>query len=169
MNSQSNSNDGWQPCTQGELIGLVDDLKRRQRNRVLARAGAASVAAMLVVAVAVGVWFSPAANSGQDFGGLTCREVVAHFDDYYAKRLDPDLAARIQLHLANCPQCGAQYQEFIQSRQATIGKIRHSHVLASASLSCPCPSCRHRSGHVARPYVSTGTARAMRILHAGLR
>ncbi len=149
------------------MIGMVHDLKLRKRNRMLARAGGASVMALLVVTVAIIYWSSPAAPLVQDYGGLTCREVVARFDDYYAKRVDPEMAARIQLHLTNCPKCGPHYLEFIESRQSTAGKTSYHTVLASASSGCP--SRRHRSAYTGCVSKSPGHTRRTSILLARLR
>ena len=51
---------------------------------------------------------------------LTCQEVLDFLSDYVEGRLSPARAARMEMHLAVCPQCVA----YLDSFRATLAACR---------------------------------------------
>ena len=58
---------------------------------------------------------------------MTCREVVALLSDYLEDALDPLERARVEEHLATCPDCTA-YLEQLRTTIGAIGRLRENDV-----------------------------------------
>lgn len=106
MTKKYSQEDAWSDCAPGELQRVAARVKGRQRREFLRQAG--RVAAGVVVLGAGGYLATRAATSSpvQPFGGIACAEVVRLMPRYRAKQLSADVAERIQIHLAKCPECG---------------------------------------------------------------
>jgi len=103
---QSSKPDGWQPCQQGEIGRLVRRLKvARRRKRLLQVAGPAAAAVILVVAVVYLTSARPATA-----GPITCRQARAAMAERLEDRLTPEMTARVDQHLRDCPSCRRRYE-----------------------------------------------------------
>jgi anti-sigma factor RsiW len=58
---------------------------------------------------------------------LTCRELVALLTDHLEGVLMPDTSARVEAHLATCPDCTAYVEQF-RTTIATVGRLRDQDV-----------------------------------------
>ena len=58
---------------------------------------------------------------------LTCREVVELLSDYLDDALAPAERARVQEHLATCPECTA-YLEQLRTTIGMLGRLREEDV-----------------------------------------
>ncbi|MDA1229296.1 MAG: zf-HC2 domain-containing protein [Planctomycetota bacterium] len=106
MANETIPNDGWSPCPKGTLTGLASTLKRRERIQRLQRVS--SLVAVLLIAVAAGTWFanrSSDVSMENNYGGITCTEVRDSLPQMVSGKADESLVARINAHLAECPQC----------------------------------------------------------------
>ncbi len=54
---------------------------------------------------------------------LTCRDVVELLSDFLEDGLAPRARARVQAHLATCPECAA-YLEQLRATIGTLGRLR---------------------------------------------
>jgi hypothetical protein len=102
------SEDTWSDCAPGGLQRVAAHLRGRRRREFLRRAG--SVAAGVVVLGTGGVlatrFGTGTSTPDQPYGGIACVEVVRLMPRYRANELSADLAEKIQVHLAQCPECG---------------------------------------------------------------
>lgn len=97
----------WQPCSQGEVAGMVRRVQRRRR--ALAAARVTSLAAALLAVVAV--WqFQPLRPAASLPGGISCQEVMHNHDAYQSGELDGrEIADQIREHIAGCPHCAEKF------------------------------------------------------------
>lgn len=115
--SQSDSETEWTPCTPGDLGEFVTVMKKRKQISHLIT-GAEILTGCLVVGLigflAVSQFGSAAdgknlqaqeASKKHYAGGLYCKEVLAHANDYISSTLSAELSHKMDLHLANCPRC----------------------------------------------------------------
>ena len=58
---------------------------------------------------------------------LTCREVVELLSDYLEDMLPAGERARVEAHLATCPECTA-YLEQLRATIGTLGRLREQDV-----------------------------------------
>lgn len=58
---------------------------------------------------------------------LTCREVVELLSDYLEGGLDPFERARVEEHLATCPECTA-YLAQLRATIVALGRLREADV-----------------------------------------
>ncbi len=96
----------WDACPQGEIQGMVKSLELQRKNRRLQNA--AFIGGAMMVLLAVGMWLEPqfaGEPKEPNFGGIVCSKVQENLQAYLAKTIDPSLAEKIQLHLAECPHC----------------------------------------------------------------
>ncbi|MDH3717294.1 MAG: zf-HC2 domain-containing protein [Planctomycetota bacterium] len=142
MPDEVRKSENWQGCPPGLLRGMVDARRTAQRRRQLQ--AALSVTAVLVAAGLLGNWALGylRAPSGNQFGNIACSEVQQRMPDYRAGRLDDELAARVRIHLENCPICGPRF------RQAA-GSVGQTARLDAWNHHGCCASKRTRSPHKA--------------------
>ena len=106
MNREILQSDQWEPCTPGELQRLATRLKTHERRLMLKQLG--GVAAGVLV-LGVGGYLASQhwpRSSEQRYGGIACAEVMRLMPRYRARELSAELTQKIQIHLAECPQCG---------------------------------------------------------------
>ena len=120
MTKKYSSEDAWSDCAPGELQRVAVRLRGRRRREFLRQAG--SVAAGVVVLGAGGYLATRTGTSTPDqpYGGIACVEVVRLMPRYRANELSADLAEKIQIHLARCPECGKM------DRMSLTPKSRHT-------------------------------------------
>jgi hypothetical protein len=106
MTKKYSGAEAWCPCAPGELQRVAARLRGRRRREFLRQAG--SVAAGVAVLGAGGYLAARVGTRppGQPYGGIACAEVMRLMPRYRAKQLSAEIAERIQIHLARCPECG---------------------------------------------------------------
>lgn len=133
MNTDKNLQDDWTPCPAGTLTGLKRRLHRTRRaERAWRLAAQASV--LLVVVAAVWVFTQTGGGRGTaeyDFGGITCTEVHRLLPKYMQGEVEPTIAEKIKLHLAECPRC----QELVRQMGPQL--------MPQTSASRPAGACPH--------------------------
>lgn len=111
MSDSPSSQDCWQTCEPGELVGFGRQAHAAHRRWVLAKTG--SVAAVILGLVAAGGWFAgfwpghPELNAG----GISCRQAQQMMDAYAAGTLSPEDAEHVREHLAGCRHCRKLLEE----------------------------------------------------------
>ena len=95
----SNPND-WEPCPQGKFRSLSKRLVRKRTRRQFLRS-AATVGVVAVGGLALWGFLLPSE--------LSCHEVQQNAQAYKDRTLSPDMLARINKHLAKCPECRSYY------------------------------------------------------------
>jgi len=100
----------WAPCPPGAVAALATRLRARRRRRLFLGSTAAALAG---AAAACGAWFAWQLTHEHvyDYGGIECPEVVRLGPDYAAGKLPAELAGRIHVHVALCPNCGPYFRE----------------------------------------------------------
>ncbi len=106
MTKKYSGAEAWCPCVPGELQRVAARTRGRRRREFLRQAG--SVAAGVAV-LGVGGYLATRLGTtppGHPYGGIACADVVRLMPRYRAKELNAEIAERIQIHLARCPECG---------------------------------------------------------------
>lgn len=100
--------DRWASCPPGEIRRFVRRKKTRKRVFCGAQLTGGAVLGILLALTVTG-W--PGVRGShqrvQDFhvSGMSCSEVRASADDFFARRLDDESSQKIRVHLAQCPHC----------------------------------------------------------------
>jgi hypothetical protein len=124
----------WEACESGDLRRFVRGLRVRRRDRQAARViGIGGAAAVLVLVGFIALTQLRGAPQ-YNYGNIACQDVRDDLPDYMAGRVDEQLAKKIDLHLAACPECGPMFQN-MKSEMSTAQNPRHDHA------SCRCTSC----------------------------
>ncbi len=109
------SMDGWNKCQPGSLQRFASAQHAKQTRRRLMTVAGAAVTACLLVAV---LWQPQPESPTFDRTGqslrLSCVEVLPSADDYFADRLEPELALRVEEHLKYCRHCHDKYLQRAQ-------------------------------------------------------
>jgi hypothetical protein len=110
--STSRDSDSWDACPEGELERMVDRLRSQRRNFAVNRVAVAAAVLVSVVMVAILVGplvqelperpTDPAREAAQP---ISCGEVRKLLPAYARHKLDADLTARVERHLAHCREC----------------------------------------------------------------
>ena len=106
--NSSQSDQQWQPCPAGEVAGLVESLRQRQRRRRFQKISVTLCG--LAVAGLIGLYAVPhplLVEPGD--GSISCSEVENLADEYVSGRLQGALRTRVEEHLGACDHC----QQFI--------------------------------------------------------
>lgn len=144
---QHGPQESWQPCQSGEIAGLVKGLRSR-RSRQTAHRALVGVVAFGVLLVA-GLYAVPRLGGVErDYGGITCSEVVAHADDYIAGTLEPAVAGKIDVHLAQCDHCRRAIRQRRRRKDSAPLAVKAGHVAVGRFLSAVISSER-RAGTLA--------------------
>lgn len=114
--------DAWSDCGPGELQRVAAHLRGRRRREFLRQAGrVAAGAAVLgaggVLATRVGTGTS---TPDQPYEGIACAEVMRLMPRYRTQPLNAEVAEKIRIHLAHCPECGKM------DRMSLTPKSRHT-------------------------------------------
>lgn len=120
--------DEWRTCPAGKLSGLAGRIRaRRSRQATMLVAGKAAAAVGILLLVVSGVRMLKG-TGGADMrnGGISCTEVRRLAPEYMAGRTDDDVAARIRMHLGQCPLCQTFLEEM---RRQSVESARRSSVL----------------------------------------
>lgn len=125
---------GWEVCESGDLRRVVRGLRVRRRDRQVARVIGIGGAATVLVLVGFIALTQFRGTSQYNHGNIACEDVRDSLPDYMAGRVDEQLAKKIDMHLATCPECGPMYQK-MKSERSTAQNTRHDHP------SCCCGSC----------------------------
>ena len=110
-NGNPPSDDDWQPCVSGQITGMVQRLRAKQRASAMRRmAVPATVVLLLVVA---GFYFGQSWPGGMFFkpGGLSCDEVHEYLPAYAKGQVSPERARQLEEHLADCPECRKMHEK----------------------------------------------------------
>lgn len=59
-------------------------------------------------------------NAPHGRGSTDCREIFARLSEYLDGEIDPDLCARLEGHMGDCPPCRA----FLESLRRTVAMTR---------------------------------------------
>ena len=104
--SENSNTDNWQPCAEGELTGMVDHLRSKNRRAKVTRAATALCAmGILIMAVSIAISLRP------DSDGLSCNEVIKMLAEYDSNGLDKEMMQKVSAHLNHCPHCKQRYEE----------------------------------------------------------
>lgn len=117
MNQTSLDQDGWQHCPSGQVRSMVNDLQVRRRTRCARR-----TATVMLCLLCIGAGYmalQPQRDDRRDYGGIGCTEVHRHASAYVDGTLDPQIAAQIKRHLAQCDHCRTWMADF-QSRSTWV-------------------------------------------------
>ena len=98
----STSETHWTSCPPGTLQNMASTLVARRRRRQTVRL---SVLASLVAVTGVSFWGAYSQPAEYDFGGIVCSEVRRLAADYLGDGLPPELTQKLDVHLAECPNC----------------------------------------------------------------
>ncbi len=110
MNTDSNNQDQWNPCDQGEIGKLVQHLKDRRRTQVLQRN--ATVALLLMMVGFSGYFvFSGGGLGDAGHGGIVCTDVMRQADEFIANSLDAQTNDNIREHIVHCDACRIQIEK----------------------------------------------------------
>lgn len=97
------------PCPPGEFERLAQKLRQRRQRRVFLRS-AAAVALVATAGGGLSWWLGSGSPRDRAFGGLTCAEVQALAQVYGQGEVSARVREQMQQHLAQCPQCAAQFK-----------------------------------------------------------
>lgn len=104
MHTTQNARDDWQACRDGEIVQLVDQLKRRRRQAVGRNAALAGV--LLAIMLLGGYTLLGLGRPTKSVhAGMACGDVMQHAEEYLAGKLDAEMAEHIRQHLEECPTC----------------------------------------------------------------
>jgi len=111
MTTGRQQNDGhWSACDSGLIADLVQRRRNRRRTVFAAQlAGGALLGGLLAFLVTGELRPFAKSQSAQEFhyGGISCTEVRSHLGSYLKGDVDEPTAARIRVHLNECPHCAA--------------------------------------------------------------
>lgn len=128
----------WEPCSSGEISGLVTKIKHRRRNSAMLEFGGGTLLG-IVIAVAAFQFLNVNQNKDQlKYGGLTCAEVKAKATDYFADNLTAVEKMQVDLHLEACPRCGPIFKRM--KELPTSALQQHDSFLQSARSCSACAS-----------------------------
>jgi len=123
MNVDKNVDGEWNPCQSGELEQIVRRVRSGRRNRVAFKLGS-YVAVLTVVVVASVIALQRFGTSPMfTYGGISCEQTRANMNAYSMGQLAPDLAKRIETHLAECDHCGRRYREMTANGDPTANRV----------------------------------------------
>jgi hypothetical protein len=132
MNAELNSTEAWDSCPAGTLNACAHKLKGRRRRRAMTRA--IGMALIGICVVGLGAWqlSRESTEQGHYLGGVWCGEVRANARGFAKGSLSPVLAAKIETHLQECPDC----RRFMQEMRRSQVSIRGEH-----ARPIPCERC----------------------------
>lgn len=135
MSSNANDSGDWLPCPPGLLRERgLQARSVRQRQTVVKAVGAS----LLVILVGIGAWsiLGQLTDREKHFGGIACFEVRANMPGFMAGTLAEDVAARMRVHLDQCPDC----QELMRN----MPKMQAASGFAGSAdpEDCQCEACR---------------------------
>jgi len=115
MMSDFRTDQQWDECPPGELSRLAKRLKSTERRALLkSQMGNAALCLVLVVG---GVLWASSLIGRTGPGGISCKECLAHFDDYHlhlttGAPIEPiKLANQMQVHLDHCRLCRGEFDQ----------------------------------------------------------
>ena len=114
------SNDNWTPCQPGDLVNVVDKLRRRKQMQKTASTLRTAAAIVAGVFIGWGVWQFPAMMPEPNFGGIVCSEVRANSQAFAMQQLAPDVATRIRNHMERCPACQKLFRDMQRMPSGTV-------------------------------------------------
>ena len=124
MDLRNEAGSSWQPCTIGEVGGLVQRLRRRRQRRDVWRA---AVAGACLVAIAL-LAFSTLPGRREANAAITCREVHDLADAYVAGQVEAEKSDRIRRHLDHCRSC-----------REVVERLRRGDAAVLDEPAVPCP------------------------------
>jgi len=125
---QSNNSDGWPSCPEGELVQHVRGVKQvATRQRLKTIAFAASIFLLAIAGTQGLLWYMNQHSGENNWGNITCSEVVPLLPQYVANDLPTEQHDQITEHLAHCEMCATKYEEL------ETAQLRHTDY-ASASF-----------------------------------
>lgn len=125
--------DDWETCPTGEIARMVDRRRATDRARRLRTAAAAGGALVLCIGLIAGWMLTQRSHV---YGGITCRECLAHGEDFVAGRIeDGELRASVRTHFEECPKCKPHLEELRESSADAGGSVVGVAVAARADVS----------------------------------
>ena len=111
-NGNPPSDDDWQPCVSGQITGMVQRLRAKQRASAIRRMAVPATAVLLLVLA--GFYYNGQSRPGGMFfkpGGLSCDEVHEYLPAYAKGQVSPERARQLEEHLADCPECRKMHEK----------------------------------------------------------
>lgn len=112
MTQETMPDDGWYDCEPGILVSLS---KKHRNRRSVVRA--ASIAFCMTVIGIAAIYFVPS-ESQTALPVLECEFVGPMLVEYMDQKLEPEVAKRVESHLATCDVCRKKWEDM--SKQTII-------------------------------------------------